>query len=304
MKNKEELLKQLYSLGIHESGRKVRSDKNSERGPNSHLRSDIGGIRSTKGIPQEPLTIYSKVRSRLLSNSIDSQLIIQPDINHIFMPAKRESKVEFGKYTIIHRGKKIFRNVKHIKGYQVDLEKYRFEALQSKIMYGDILQHQKPIFKYELSIFPNVKTWLDLFCSLYHIKEQDALKWAYSRWWSHYIIVCDDKLPDDFKFSLLYAPGTPEFAPEYADKANSIKQEEIQKVISSKAYHNEYARVRDLFTSKELERIKSDILNLPGSEKYSMLQLDKLARQDMDTNLIQQQIDAHMNTWLENKIVN
>ena len=301
---KEQLLKTLYTLGIHESGRKIRSDSGHERGPNSHVRSDVGSARNTRGIKQEPLTIYMKLRSRLLSNLDNSQLVIEPDINHIFMPAKRESKIEHGNFTIIHHGVKIFRRVRHIKGYEVSLEKYRFNALQSKILHGEILPHQKPAFKYELSLFSNVTTWLELFCSLYHVNEQDALKWTFDKWWNDYIVVCDEELSDEFKFNIKYSPGTPEFLPEYAERVIEIKNEKIQKVISSKAYENEYARVRDLYTAKEHERIKVDILALPDSEQYTMVQLDKIVKKQIDNNLIQRQINEHMDKWLEDKIIN
>ena len=304
MTEKELLLAQLEALGVSpESGRKIRSDANKQRGPNSKIRSDAGTQRySTHGMQKEPLAVYSNVRGRLLSRSAESDFQIMPDTNYIFMPMKRENKTINQNHFIVHRGKRIFRTVKHIKGNNIDLEKYRFNAIYSKILYGAIQQHHKPLFKNELDLYPS-ETWLELFCQLYHIKENEALKWSYDNWRSHYIIVCDDYLSPEFKLNIKHKPGSPEFLPEYADKVNELKQTKMLEVVSSKMYINERARVRDLIYTKAEEAIKAEIMAQPNSEQYTMLQLDKMVRQQVDYKELDRKVDEQMQEWLENKIL-
>lgn len=304
MTEKEILLAQLEAMGINpQSGRKVRSDADQKRGPNSRVRSDAGTRRyTTYNQPKEPLAIYLNVRGRLLAHSDDSEFQIMPDQNYIFMPMKTENKTVTHNHSIVYRGKKIFRTVKHIKGKDIDLEKYRFAAIYSKIICGQILPHQRPMFKNELERYPS-DTWLELFCQLYHINESDALKWTYNIWISHYIIVCDDYLSSDFKFNVKYRPGSPEFMPEYADKVNELKQTKTLEIISSKAYINEKAKVRDLLYAKTEEALKLEIMAQPGSEQYSMQQLDRIVRQQIDYKELDRQVDEHMQNWLENKLI-
>lgn len=303
MTDKEALLQQLENLGIHRTGRKARSDQDQKRGPNAHIRSDAGLQRiSTNGVQKTPLAVYANVRGRLLNRSAESDFQICPDQNLIFMPMKRESKVVNKNHFVVHRGQRLFRTVKHIKGTDIDLEKYRFEAIQSQIFMGEIPAHKRPLFRIELETYPS-ETWLDLFCQLYHSTELDALRWKYNNWRNHYLIVCDDYLSPEFKFNVKYKPGSPEFLPEYADKVNELKQAKTFEVITSKVYINERARVRDLIYTKEEETIKAEIMAQPNSEQYTMLQLDKMVRQQVDYKELDRKVDAQMREWLENKIL-
>lgn len=303
-KDKEMLLQQLTELGIDpSSGRKARSDKGVSRGPNSKVRSDAGSHRlSTLGVAKDPLAVYLSVRSRLLNSSASDDTQILPDINDIFMIMTRDNRVINEQHSIIHRSKKIFRTVRHVKGYDIDLEKYRFVAIQSKILEGDIPAHYRPAFNYEIEKY-NVSTWLELFCALYHIDSSEALKWSYKTWREHYLIVCDIVLADDFKFNYEYYPGSPEFLPEYAQAAKDLQAEKTLTLISSKAYKDYRARVRDRLYGNELMSIKQELIIADTENKYSMEQLTKMAKEQLDTKRIEAQIEQEMQEWLNDKLI-
>ena len=94
-KSKQELLKELEGLGVLSNGRKSRSDKGKTRGPNSKVRSDKGTHRiATYGVQKSPRAIYAALRARLLNREITyNSLVIEQDINSIFMPAIKEDQV-------------------------------------------------------------------------------------------------------------------------------------------------------------------------------------------------------------------
>ncbi len=303
-KSKQELLKELEGLGVLSNGRKSRSDKGKTRGPNSKVRSDKGTHRiATYGVQKSPRAIYAALRARLLNREITyNSLVIEQDINSIFMPAIKEDQVREGYYSVVIHGVKKERTIKHIKGYSVDLERYRFEALQDLAAPTQFTEEDGQLFKQEIFL-TRATTYLDLFCRLYHVREEDYLRWTYKHWKEDYLIVCDELLDNEFTFNLEHHPGSSEFMPEYASKVIELQQEKYMQVISSKEFTNMRARVRDLEISKVQEAIKSKLLEDPLNAHKSLAAINREAREKVDMGQVDQAVEEFMTLWLRDKAI-
>lgn len=301
-KSKEILLSQLKELGYDtSSGRKQRSDKGTIRGPNSKTRSDKGEKRLPYA-SRDPVVSYQIVKTRLLSKEVSSQDDgLQLDINSIFCPVIRQNKTKNEEYFVIIHGVKKNRTVRHIKGYTVDLEKYRFEALQNAASNIPIPEEYRSIFKQEIEQ-TNANTWIELFCRLYHIKEEDYLLWTYEHWKNDYLIMCEEKLDNNFQFNLQYSPGSEQFMPEYAFRIGELRQEKEETLVLSKEYENVKARYRDLLLSKAEQQIRNELLSQQEFDELSKTQLDKLVRKQINKEEINSQVEDYMKNWLSNKV--
>lgn len=302
MPNKEELMKQLEEMGYDaSSGRKHRSDRGKVRGPNSKIRSDKGISKGSIPTRSNPLAVYISTRNRLLNQQLteSNPIGVTLDENYIYCLLQRNSTTKTGNYSVVNRGALINRTTKHIQGYEIDIEKYRFNALQSKA-------ENKPIDNKYLSVFKNeieltcATTWLELFCRLYHIREEDYLLWSYEHWRKDYDIIGEDLLPTQFVFNLKASPGTPEFMPEYSDRVFELEQENIVKITQSKEYQNEKARYRDLLMANEGAKIKNSIME--SNSEMTMMQIDKVVRKQLDMKNINKRIDDHMIEWVKERL--
>lgn len=301
---KENLLSQLKELGYDtSSGRKQRSDKGTIRGPNSKTRSDKGEKRLPYA-SRDPIVSYQIVKTRLLSKEVSSQDDgLQLDINGIFCPVIRQNKTKNEEYFVVIHGVKKNRTVRHIKGYTVDLEKYRFEALQNAASNMPIPEEYRSIFKREIEQ-TNANTWIELFCRLYHIKEEDYLLWTYEHWKNDYLIICEEKLDNNFQFNLRYSPGSEQFMPEYSFRIGELRQEKEETLALSKEYENVRARYRDLLLSKAEQQIRNELLSQQEFDELSKTQLDKLVRKQINKEEINNQVEDYMKSWLSNKVQN
>ena len=307
--NKEDLLAQLSELGIDpSSGRKRRSDKDQKRGPNSHPRIDKGIRRQISvGKTSNPLSQYRALKARLLNRSAtdfgpDKDYIVQVDFNNIFVPLVKHNSQKYMNHSVVNRSKRIARTVKHVAGYTTDLEKYRFNALQYLLL--DTQTSVSTITKVFLHEYLITKTDnpFDLFCALYHIAPEDAVRWSYEKWSSYYHMVSDIVLGSDFVFDLYHPPGSEEFMPELAETAEQKAIEQRLAITLSKEYKDTYARVRDLELSKAQQAIRQELLALPESTEWSMTKLERKVNEKVNKDKINKFVEEFMNDWLEQRL--
>ena len=306
--NKQILLTKLSQLGIDpSSGRKHRLDKGQIRGPNSRIRSDKGSRRfSSLGKTTNPVAQYLSLKTRLLNRPADSDgpykdYIVQTDQNNIFIPLVKHSSQKYVEYSVVSRSRKIARTVKHIAGYTTDLEKYRFNALQYLALNPSFKIDDKSIFKMEYQL-TNTDNPFDLFCCLYHIAPEDVLGWTYEKWLSHYRIVADTELTEDFVFNPEYMPGSPEFMPELWYAADKVNTEQRIAISLTKEYKNIRARVYGLELSKAKEIIKQRLLAQPESLEWSMIKLEREINKLVDIEKINFIVDEFMESWVTDKL--
>lgn len=306
-KSKEELLQELEELGYDPlTGRKHRSDAGIKRGPNSHIRSDAGTSKNCRVL--EPVVLYSRVLNNLLKDTREC-VQVQKDINDIYLPIVRPSTVQMVNHNVVTHGVSKARTVKHIAGYTTDLEKYRFEALQSiasgkkpesrsreTIVFSPEISATKQAFK-EIEI-----TWLDVFCLLYHIKEEDYLLWTYKKWRQDYDIVCDEHLSNDFTFDISHRPGSESFRPDLAGKVMAKYQEKIEAFKQTKEYINKRAVTRDRITNKYLLPLKTELSNKEENAGLSLSALDKKARSLLPQEQIDKEIEEVLEQYVESKV--
>ena len=306
-KSKEELLNELQSLGIDPStGRKVRSDKGKERGkrkPNSKIRSDYGKYRiSTNGVQIEPLTKYARMRTYWLNSE---KLSITVDENMIYIPTETRKQVIDGPYSFVMYGRRINRTVRHVAAYSVDLENARFNALQS--LCGQTWPERcSTIFKFEKSIFGEDKTPLDIFCTLYHIKEEEYIYWSYEKWRSQYIIVQNGitPLPSTFVFQYGKQVGK-DYATEYADNICELELQKREQIVNSKAYEIQRKKITDMITSEIYLRVKREVIANPYYVSFSSAALEKLIKNIIKTDYqkeIDEKIKGELESWIQEQI--
>lgn len=315
---RNELLRQLSVLGVSLDTpvRKGRSDKGKKRGPISKTRSDKGKRRiSTNGVSKSKLAVYKSVRNKLLNReNVPDSYKVETDINGYYLLMVKDNSVINIYHQVTYHGQTINRNVKHVKGYTIDLEKYRFEALQELAL---------TIGKYSIDKIPNIRqtfkneyeqvkeilppliefcTILDLFCAFYHINEEDAILWTYEKWLADYRIVADDILDLGFKFKITERPGTESFLPEYKDSVYLKELQCRESLKHSKQYIDFKAKTRDKIYADEFTQLRRDIMTLPESAQYSMQQLNRLINRMIDYDKLDEQLNKELEEWLDNHV--
>ena len=281
--NETEKRNLLLSAGVDpETGRKIRSDKGTKRGPNSKVRSDKGTkrgpnstIRSDKGYKRptkerSKITVYLALKGRILNSTVYDET--QPDYclrideNMLFIPMIKHNTVKQQNYTIVSKGLAKQRTCKHIQGYEIDLESYRFEALQELALNfpNELIAESQYNIKFaaEVSQLVNLYgsdivnkatiTWWDLFCLLYHILGEDVAKWTYQQWHQQYEIAQtyynqtygdDVPLSSDFTFEFGKKLGT-DYWTEMSSVSQSMKTTQINEIKASRDYLVYMAKVR------------------------------------------------------------
>lgn len=282
---------------------KVRSDKGVKRGPNNIVRSDKGLKRTTsQGVPKEDLAIYSRVKSRMLNQTI---IPVNTDLNQIFIPTTTPNEKQQGDFSIVYRGQLLKRTVRTRTGYTVDLEQYRFAALQS-LLSNPATDKVREIFKYEFEQF-NVDNTFNLFCQLYHIKPEDSIRWSYKDWRREYTIVYDpdQQLAPTFTFEYGKKIGIDYLVTEYQETISQRQAALREQLIKSKNFINYKSRVTDEITTDYLTPIRNQLLLDSQYISSDNSAINRVARSLMYRkygNEISQKINDVLENWLENKI--
>jgi hypothetical protein len=269
---KQELLDTLKQ--IKQTTRKPRNDKGKSRGPNSKKRSDAGIPRSPSLAPKNPLTVYFIVKNRLFNSAKNEEYNVCQDIDGYFIPRPGPTKQVYKNYIVNNHGLRIPRTVKNVQGKDVDLEAYRYHGLQDKAI--TLPLELIPITSAQQLVQELNKTgatnWLELFTRWYAIDEEKVLTTSYEQWRiDHY--------------------GEPD--------------RDVQRLslLHSKRYEDMYARVRDEEYSKVFEKLKIEVINHPEHAHLTMLQIEKVVRQQIKTDgweeYINNKITEKMDRWVE-----
>ena len=275
---KQELLDTIKQL--KSQTRKPRADKGIQRGPNSKTRSDAGILRPhlSSQSPKEPLTVYLIVKNRLFKSARDEDYNVYQDQDGYYIPRSAPTKITYKNYIVTSQGARIPRTVKYAQGKTVDLEEYRYKALQDKAILTPLEIIPE---KYQNELQQEIKktsatTWLDLFTRWYFLDETDVLTTSYQQWREK----------------------------QYGNDA----QERLNKILLSKKYENERARVRDREYSKVFERLRIEVINDPSNAHMTMLQVEKVVRQQIKDRGLDEEIDnivkKHMDQWVDEQIMN
>lgn len=306
---------QLIMLGIDpDTGRKIRSDKGQVRGPNSVERSDKGQPRpNARGEGKKSaLATYAQMKGNILSKEEDPDqpdYVLAEDVNHIFSPMVKHNYAVYMNYVVTNRARRIARTVKHIQGHETDLELRRWNALyqlnQENYLHIKAGYPLVKNFAREAAIF-GVDNTFDLMCALYHIAPEEQYKWQYDDWRKCYTILNGAKLDKDFVFKWGHIPGEPDYLPEYAENRIAFDEGVMDKLVNSKAYQIEKARVRDLEYGKALMRKKQEIMSRPEAAGYTMTRIEKLARQHLsnenEQKWLDECVDRRMRLWTKERL--
>lgn len=274
--DKQELLDTIKEL--KRTTRKPRNDKGLQRGPNSKTRSDAGIPRPhlSSLSPKEPITIYLIVKNRLFKSARDEDYNVYQDQDGFYIPREAPTKITYKNYIVTSKGQRIPKTVKHVQGKKIDLEQYRYQALQDKAILTPL---QIIPEKYLKELQQEIRktraiTWLDLFCNWYFLDETEVLTTSYQQWREKH----------------------------YGNDA----QDRLNKILLSKKYENERARVRDKEYSKVFERLKIEVLNDLSNAHMTMLQIEKVVRQRIKDEGLEEDIDnivkQHMDQWVDEQI--
>lgn len=249
MCNRDELLKELNTI-MHPSGRKRRKDKGKthtypeSRSQPSKSREDKGQIRQPYG-PLSPLSLYERVRSKLISLHKDLEI----DENGYYVPVPAVYKTKAYDYKQKVQGREIQHTVKRVcVQNRIDLEKYRFEAWQFMALTKPFNQvtctpeiRAMLLTRYDITLEEANRAidarkiaWFDLFNEFYHISPDTTELWDYESWYAMYKYCPGLVLPDDFIFSLTYRPGSPEFYPEWSHHTDKLLEQEIEAIDAEK----------------------------------------------------------------------
>lgn len=236
---KNKLLQELALLGYHPSGRKQRADKGKLRG---EIAKPIERDNHSK------LTIYTRVKQRMYNK--DQRMLanggygtfLDMDENSFYLSIPARYQTKGHSYVQVYQGRRIEHTVRKVKiQNEVDLEKYRFDAYKEQAVlnpqqavpekYWPELR-QMLIIRYGMTGDEATKaltkrqiTWEDLFCEFYFLDHENFWLWDYDRWKTDYSFVPVQQLPEDFVFNYNAAPGTDEFHPEWAYKANERREQ-------------------------------------------------------------------------------
>lgn len=238
---------QLIALGIDpDTGRKIRADKGKERKKKYKERENKNTTNA------DPMNVYKRVLGRVRAK--DEALVQEGqtprmrgfDENGLFIviPASYETRGCEYKQQIV--GRVIDHTVRRVcVQKEIDLEKYRFNALQS-MAFSDkanepvtqlehvriMLRERYHLIEREINACLQRRkiTWFELFCELYYLDPMEASLWDYETWLSHYKITPAETLPDDFVFHIKTPPGTPEFMPEWQYRREKLERQQEEAV--------------------------------------------------------------------------
>ena len=240
---RDNLLRQLESMGYNQSGRKTRSDKGKAR----------GDINYPAHRQESALAVYLRIKARMYKR--DAQLaaegeigtFLEMDENSFYGIIPERYRVVGQSYQQDYQGRAINHTVKKVKiQKEVDLEEYRFAAYKEQAVKNP--QVAVPI-KYwpEIRQMLNIRygmsgdeatqaltrrqiTWSQLFCEFYFLSENEYWLWDYEHWRRDYSYVPAQQLQEDFVFSIANPPGSQAFHPEWAYKQTE-KQQELEETI-------------------------------------------------------------------------
>lgn len=290
----EELRKELKS-----KLRKPRSDKGVKRGSYG-LRKDTGKVRYQYDVKLPEYSKYIRLKSRLLREMTDNGL--RNDKNNYYCLVIRPPRTVYEPKSYISKGKKINRVSYVIAGSTIDLEKYRFNALKEiALLENEFTEKELVDLQYEIRI-TGALTPLDLFVKFYHLSLNKAHKWTYEHWRHDYSIVAEDVLIDDFVFNYDYAPGSPEFMPEYLEDLENYNLSRKDRLSRTRSYQQE----RILFKSKLVEELITPVRQTLLKERpdLSPVQLHKKLNKVINEqkDIIDKKVDEHMENWLDKLI--
>lgn len=286
--------------------RKPRSDAGKRRGPNSKKRSDAGKSRTMRPTVKTALTIYRKMRSYYCQ---DETVNIVVDVNNIFVPYQEEVKRIEKEHSVLTHGQRIYRDSRLVKGRYIDLEKYRFNALQELITedwsYDSYYTFQEIIATLLGPDADNpIDTPMDLFCRLYHVNPEDSIQWSYQEWRDEYNIVYNDDTPlsDDFVFRLHEHVGK-DYALEYAEDLQLANKSATAEIEDSRDYLVIRARMRQYLYSIQYSEVSRRITTDPANASLTYSQLKKLINSSIDEDQLQKDLEDYMSDWVKDQLI-
>lgn len=289
--------------------RKPRSDAGKKRGPNSKVRCDAGKKRDIQPEMRlkSALTMYKKMRSQYLA---DESVEVGKDTNGIYVPVQKSDRRVDANTIVVSRGQRLFRSTRIRKGRYIDLERYRFNALQeiasdqwTAETYGlfanevcDLLDDYDPS---QLPIDPP----LELFVRLYHIREEDYIFWKYEDWRREYSIVYNDSEPldNDFVFEYNKRIGI-DYALEYMPDKEADTENKRLAIMSSREYTIVKAATRQYIYSQEYSRVSKAVFEDTNNQNCSYDELRKLVDSQIDFKAITDKVDASMEEWVNERL--
>lgn len=289
--------------------RKPRSDAGKKRGPNSKVRCDAGKKRdiSPDMRLKSALTMYKKMRSQYLA---DTSIEVGKDINGIYVPIQESDRRVDADTIVISRGQRLFRSTRIRKGRYIDLERYRFNALQ-EIANEQWTAETYDLFAIEVSNLLDsedpsqspIDSPLDLFVRLYHVREEEYIFWKYEDWRREYSIIYNDAEPIDdlFVFECGKHVGI-DYAMEYKpDKDSEIENKRIA-IINSREYTIIKAATRQYIYSQEYGRVSKAVFEDPANQNCSYDELNKLIDSQINRQAIVDKVEAAMQDWVSEKL--
>lgn len=289
--------------------RKPRSDAGKKRGPNSKVRCDAGKKRdiSPDMRLKSAITMYKKMRSQYLA---DTSIEVGKDINGIYVPIQESDRRVDADTIVISRGQRLFRSTRIRKGRYIDLERYRFNALQ-EIANEQWTAETYDLFAIEVSNLLDsenpsqspIDSPLDLFVRLYHVREEEYIFWKYEDWRREYSIVYNDTEPIDdlFVFECGKIVGI-DYAMEYKPDKDSEVENKRLAIINSREYTIIKAATRQYIYSQEYGRVSKAVFEDPANQNCSYDELNKLIDSQIDWQVITDKVEAAMQDWVSEKL--
>lgn len=289
--------------------RKPRSDAGKKRGPNSKVRCDAGKKRDIQPDMRlkSALTMYKKMRSQYLA---DASIEVGEDINGIYVPIQEDNRRIDADTIVISRGQRLFRSTRIRKGRYIDLERYRFNALQeiasdqwTAETYGLFANEVCRLLDNENPSQSPIDSPLDLFVRLYHVREEEYIFWKYEDWRREYSIVYNDTQPLDdlFVFECNKHVGI-DYAMEYKSDKDSETENKRLEIINSREYTIIKAATRQYIYSQEYGRVSKAVFENPDNQNRSYDELRKLVDSQIDRQAITDKVEAAMQDWVSEKL--
>lgn len=289
--------------------RKPRSDAGKKRGPNSKVRCDAGKKRDIQPDMRlkSALTMYKKMRSQYLA---DESIEVGKDINGIYVPIQESDRRVNADTIVISRGQRLFRSTRIRKGRYIDLERYRFNALQeisssqwTAETYGLFANEVCDLLDSEDPSQSPIDSPLDLFVRLYHVREEEYIFWKYEDWRREYSIVYNDAVPIDdlFVFECGKHVGI-DYAMEYKSDKDAETENKRLEVMNSREYTIVKAATRQYIYSQEYSRVSKAVFEDPANSKLTYDELRKLVDSQIDYQAITDKVEAAMQEWVSEKL--
>lgn len=288
-KSKEKLLNQLNELGICTSNHK-RSDFGKKRGPNSKKRSDIGHPRISSRKPKDLYIVYKSLRNKLLNKESDN-FKLSVDINNIWIPQEPYATSKSQEYFVVTHGVRVNRTIKYKYHKGIDLEEYRFNAIQDKA-----LEFPDDKIPYDLSKevkYYDIK-WYQLFEKLYHIPIDQVRLWSYKKW--------------RLAYNAIYGPTiklTEEYMFCYNDKI-AINKEYMNKLIEeikdSKEYINYKAYELAKLSTQMSIPIMQELMSDDAYKDLSISKLKKIVDERLDKEKLNEQLAKSLSEFINEKL--